>query len=109
MVCAENVSVWRMSVCGRSNEVSHGGGRDLVVPQEMMVVQFHILGPQSDEVWKKLLQCHHSILSFYALCKYIPLEVCMLYNCVVIHLLLLKQSTVGKFIVHFLRLVPLAI
>lgn len=104
---------------GRSTEVSHGDGRDWVVPQEMMVVkQFQILGPQSDEelvampVGKgslKLLQCHHSILSFYALCKYIPLEVCMLYNCVVIHLLLLKQSTVGKFIVHFLRLVPLAI
>lgn len=35
---------------GRSTEVSHGDGRDWVVPQEMMVVkQFQILGPQSDE------------------------------------------------------------
>lgn len=84
---------------GRSTEVSHGDGRDWVVPQEMMVVkQFQILGPQSDEelvampVGKgslKLLQCHHSILSLYALWKYIfPLEVYMLYNCSVIRLAL---------------------
>lgn len=76
-----------MSACGRSNEVNHGGGRDLVVPREMMVVQFHTLGPQSDEelvamparkksygkTFITVPSFHTIILCFMGI--YIPLEV----------------------------------